>query len=536
MKRIDLIHNAMKTLDKYSGVTTLEVSKFLNLERSNVSKDLNILVNKGILYKNNSRPVKYFLNNHNSMDFTAKSSMDRLAYLYPSLIPSIKLAKTAILYPPNGMNSLIIGDTGVGKSMLATLMHEYANSIDSNKKMPFLHFNCSDYSNNPQLLSSHLFGVKKGTFTGATEDRAGLIEQADGGILFLDEIHNLPSEGQEMLFVYMDTGYFKRFGEVTKKVKSSARIICATNKDINSSLLDTFIRRIPIKIYLPGLEDRLLEERLTLVESFLKDESIKLDKPILVSYNSMLCLLSYHCPYNIGQLKSDITLAVANAYSEYFINNKKQLKINSPDLAPEIKSSLNSPLLKERALLDSLKFVNGYLTYDENSEVTSHSFLKQKHLILASFKNLIKNIDGTINKENPIDFIPDLFADYLNIIKSNISKYHYNLSNSAYDEILSNISLSNISLFDNELKDYLNDDILKDFFHIHLDMIYDRINLMEFNSLPTLNKIKSIFPEYYNIALKLASIIEKTYNINLSNTEILFLNLFSIYLFKKPQA
>lgn len=532
MKRIDLIFNAMKTLDKCDGVSTSEISEFLNLERSNVSKDLNLLVTKGSLHKNNSRPVKYFLNNHNSMDFAAKSSMDRLAYLYPSLTPSIKLAKTAILYPPNGMNSLIIGDTGVGKSMLATLMHEYANSLDSNKSMPFLHFNCSDYSNNVQLLSAHLFGVKKGTFTGATEDRAGLIEQADGGILFLDEIHNLPSEGQEMLFVYMDTGYFKRFGEVAKKVQSSARIICATNKDISSSLLDTFIRRIPIKIYLPGLDERLLEERLTLVEFFIKDESIKLGKPVLVSYNSMLCLLSYHCPYNIGQLKNDITLAVANAYSEYFINNKKHLKINSPDLAPEIKCALNNPLLKERALLDSLNSVNGYFTYDETSEITSHSFLKQKHLILATFKTLIKNIDGVINnKETAGPFICNLFVDYLNVITENISSYHHSLGSSAYDEVLSNLSIS-----DNKLKKHLTDDILKDFFHIHLDMIYDRINFMEFNSLPTLNKINSIFPEYTGLSLSLTSIIEKTYNINLSNTEILFLNIFIIYLSEKPNS
>lgn len=530
MKRIDLVYNSIKTLDKGSGVTTIEVSELLNLERSNVSKDLNLLVNEGLLYKNSSRPVKYFLNNATNVDFTAKSSMDNLAYLYPSLIPSIKLAKTAILYPDNGMNCLIIGDTGVGKSMLAKLMHEYAKSLDIKKNMPFLHFNCSDYSNNPQLLSSHLFGVKKGTFTGATENRAGLIEQADGGILFLDEIHNLPSEGQEMLFVFMDTGYFKRFGEVTKKIHSSARIICATNKDINSSLLDTFIRRIPIKIYIPGLEERLLEERLTLVEYFIKNESIKLNKPIWVSYNTMLCLLSYHCPYNVGQLKNDIKLAIANAYSDYFIHNKKQIKINSPDLPDELKNMLNTQLSQERLLLDSLDMVDGYFIYDKNSVITSHSFLKQKHLILNSFKKLIKDTaSNMINKEIISEAIIDFFIDYLNIIKDVASSYQYSLNNSAYEEFLS--SLSNL---DNELTNYFTDDIVKNFFRIHLDMVYDRINLMDFDSLPTLNKIKSVFPNYYTISLSLKSVIERVYNINLSNTEILFLTIFTIYLYERP--
>lgn len=531
MKRIDLVYNSIKALDKSNGVTTTEVSELLNLERSNVSKDLNLLVNKGLLYKNNSRPVRYFLNNTNNVDFTAKSSMDNLAYLYPSLIPSIKLAKTAILYPDNGMNCLIIGNTGVGKSMLAKLMHEYAKSLNVNKNMPFLHFNCSDYSNNPQLLSSHLFGVKKGTFTGATENRAGLIEQADGGILFLDEIHNLPSEGQEMLFVFMDTGYFKRFGEVTEKIHSSARIICATNKDINSSLLDTFIRRIPIKIYIPGLDERLLEERLTLVEYFIRSESIKLDKPIWVSYNAMLCLLSYHCPYNVGQLKNDIKLAIANAYSDYFINNKKQIKINSPDLPDELKNILNTPLSEERALLDSLNIVDGYFIYNKNSIITSHSFLTQKHFILTSFKKLVQDtVSIAINKEIDIKYIITIFTDYLNVIKNVVSSYQYSLSNSAYEELL-----SNLSSLDNELASYFTDDIIKGFFRIHIDMIYDRINLIDCDYLTTLNRIKFIFPDYYSISLGLKSIIEKVYNVNLSTTEMLFLTIFTTYLYERPR-
>lgn len=522
MKRIDLIYNAMKTLDNGNGMTTIDVSNHLNLERSNVSKDLNLLVSNGKLYKNSSRPVKYFLNNPNATDFTTKSSMDKMGYLYPSLTPAIKLSKTAILYPPNGMNSLIIGNTGVGKSMLAKLMHEYANSLDESKDMPFIHFNCSDYSNNVQLLSAQLFGVKKGTFTGATEDRAGLIEQADGGILFLDEIHNLPSEGQEMLFVFMDTGYFKRFGEVSKRIKSSARIICATNKDINASLLDTFIRRIPIKIFLPGLDERLLEERLTLIEYFIKEESANLDKPVLVSLNAMLCLLSYECPYNVGQLKNDIILAVANAYSEYFIHNKKQIKINTPDLPHEIKKMINTPLEKERALIEMLPSSNGYLTYDSNTEITSHSFLKQKHIILSSYKKMMKEIDTTLHhKEICTDKVIKIFKEYVITVTENLSNFNYNFEPSAYDEVLLNI----IKLDDN-LKEALTDDIFKNFFNIHIDMIYDRINLMECNSLPLLNKLKAVYSNYYTIATNVKSLIEKTYNINLSDTEMLFLVIF----------
>ena len=526
MKRIDIILNSIERLDKGQGVTTIEISNALNLERSNVSKDLNKLVSLGKLYKNSTRPVKYFLNSSSVVNFSARSSIDNLAYLYPSLAPAVKLAKTSIIYPPNGMNSLIIGDTGVGKSMLAKLMYEYAQSLSLSENMPFIHFNCSDYSNNPQLLSAHLFGVKKGTFTGATEDRPGLIEQADGGFLFLDEIHNLPSEGQEMLFVYIDTGYYKRFGEVSKQLKSTTRIICATNKDINSSLLDTFIRRIPIKINLPGLNERLLEERLTLIEYFFKEESLKLDKPILVSYNALLCLLSYHCQYNIGQLKNDITLVVANAFSDYFINNKKQLKINSPDLPELIKSMSNSPLIAEKELLNSLNFENGYITYDSNTEITSHSYVKQQHTILTGFTNLIKNIDNiVINNSSCRKTIHSLFELYLKTIKDNSYNYRFSLNDSAFNQFIDEASLSNDSF-----RQAFESGTIQSFFKIHIDLIYDRIHLLNFNPLPVLNKLKSYFTTEYNLAFDITSIIEKTYNINISSIEVLFLVLFCIYI------
>ncbi|SFC93909.1 sigma 54-interacting transcriptional regulator [Clostridium uliginosum] len=526
MKRIKLIYDTIKKLDNATGITTKKISDYLNLERSNVSKDLNLLVKDNLLYKNNSRPVKYFLNNPNNLDISTNSSMDQLSYFYPSLTHALKLSKTAILYPPNGMNCLIIGDTGVGKSMLASLMHEYASSLNTTKDIPFLHFNCSDYSNNVQLLSSHLFGVKKGTFTGATKDKSGLIEQADGGILFLDEIHNLPSEGQEMLFIFMDTGYFKRFGEVSHKIKSSARIICATNKDINTSLLDTFIRRIPIKIYLPSLNERSLEERLVLIESFLKQESQKLNKPILISYNSILCFLSYDCPYNIGQLKNDITLAVANAYSDYLINNKKQVKINSLDLPDNLQSKLSQPLLSEKNLLNCLNNLNGYFIYDNNTKITNHSFLKYKQSILNSFKDLITNINNSLkNKHLNNSTLVDSFNDYLITIKNNIPNYHYNLNNSAYESLYEN--LININ---ERTKTFFTDDILNNFFHIHIDLIYERINLININCTPIINKLKKLYPDYYSLTLKFKYNIEEIYNVNLSDIEILFLIVLVAYI------
>ena len=90
------------------------------------------------------------------------TSLDTFAIENTSLKIAIEKAKASILYPPNGMHTLLLGETGVGKSMFASLMHEYAIEVEQlPKDAPFIVFNCADYANNPQLLLGQLFGIKK---------------------------------------------------------------------------------------------------------------------------------------------------------------------------------------------------------------------------------------------------------------------------------------------------------------------------------------------------------------------------------------
>ncbi len=206
--------------------------------------------------------------------------------------------------------------------------------------MPFVIFNCADYADNPSLLVSILFGARKGAYTGADSDQQGLIEKANGGMLFLDEIHRLPPEGQEMLFSFLDRGKFRRLGDSETERTSEVGLIAATTESPESALLKTFVRRIPMIIKLPSLVERSMDERLEIIREFYENEATRLGMPINASINSIRALLGYACPNNVGQLKTDIQLLCARAYSDYIAQKKQTVQIVTANLPPHIKEGL----------------------------------------------------------------------------------------------------------------------------------------------------------------------------------------------------
>uniref|UniRef100_UPI0013A5FBF9 sigma 54-interacting transcriptional regulator n=1 Tax=Klebsiella pneumoniae TaxID=573 RepID=UPI0013A5FBF9 len=153
-----------------------------------------------------------------------------------SLHDAVEKGKAAVLYP-HGLHVLLTGPSGVGKTFFAELMHRYACEHAGEKRPPLVYFNCAEYANNPELLSSHLFGHRQGAFTGATENKSGLIEQADGGYLLLDEVHRLPYEGQEKLFSLLDKGEYRPLGTSGPARNIAVRLICATTEPTRHSLI-----------------------------------------------------------------------------------------------------------------------------------------------------------------------------------------------------------------------------------------------------------------------------------------------------------
>ena len=339
MKRIDRIYEALAACNKDEKVTASSLADLLGYSRANISNDLNRLCEEGRAEKSGMKPVYYQC----KIDATFEDSneFDHFLNMNPSLASCGEMAKAAVLYPPHGMHIMLTGETGVGKSMFAELIFRYAverRRIDPDRKL--IAFNCADYANNPQLIMGQLFGVIKGAYTGADQDRPGLLEQADGSILFLDEVHRLPPEGQEMLFSYIDQGHYRRLGETDNRRSGRVMLICATTENPEAIMLQTFLRRIPMLIKIPNLDERGLRERLSLISSAFKSESQRVHNPIEASMNSIRALLGYQCKNNVGQLKTDIQLLCAKAYSDYVSQKKNCIRVSSFDLPPHIRNGL----------------------------------------------------------------------------------------------------------------------------------------------------------------------------------------------------
>ena len=271
------------------------------------------------------------------------SAFDQLIGAQHSLKESIEQAKAAVLYPPNGLHTLITGPTGSGKSLFAKCMYDYAVKSGMLKQgVALVTFNCANYSDNPQLLLSQLFGYAKGAFTGAASDHPGLVESADNGILFLDEIHRLTPEGQEKLFLLLDQGVFRRMGETSKERHVQLQLIGATTESPIECMLSTFLRRIPAHVVLPSLGERPVRERMILVLYFLWREAGQLGQRIYLGEDILSALVHYDCLANVGQLENDIRLTCANVYYQFMLCRTDVCQIRLSDLTANIQQGLMS--------------------------------------------------------------------------------------------------------------------------------------------------------------------------------------------------
>jgi len=219
-----------------------------------------------------------------------------------------QVIETARRIAPTDITVLITGASGTGKELFARAIHHHSNR----RRQPFVAIDCSAIPET--LMESELFGHTKGSFTSANQNRKGLLEEADGGTVFLDEVSNMPASIQVKLLRFLQDSVIRRIGSTATR-KVDVRIVAATNRELSTMVTegkfrqDLYYRLNVIPLNLPTLKERF-EDIEILTEYFLRRLATEIGRPSLtISRDAVDRLLSHTWPGNIRELENTLKRA-----------------------------------------------------------------------------------------------------------------------------------------------------------------------------------------------------------------------------------
>ncbi|OJX54776.1 MAG: sigma-54-dependent Fis family transcriptional regulator [Flavobacterium sp. 38-13] len=298
-----------------------------------------------------------------------KLSFDGIIGDSKSLLQSINLAKKVA---PTDTTVLLTGETGTGKEVFAAAIHQSS----SRKHQNFVAINCSAFSHD--LLESEMFGHIAGSFTGATKDKKGLFEEANGGTIFLDEVGEMALDLQAKLLRVIENGEFLKVGE-NKPTKVDVRIIAATNRDLPKEIesghfrQDLFYRLSVFQIQLPALRERVTDIE-PLAKHFLNFFSLKTNKKIKALSDEFVQLLKLHTwPGNIRELKNVLERSVILETEAILTTDCLPMEIQQLKTA---NTSGESPLLSAFSLASAEKIhIQKVLNYTNHNKTETAKLL-----------------------------------------------------------------------------------------------------------------------------------------------------------------
>jgi|GEM_PF-919617 len=278
----------------------------------------------------------------------------------------IRVGKLASLNVP----VLFLGETGVGKEVFAKALWK----VSVRRNGPFVAVNCSAIPS--ELLEAELFGYEKGAFTGAVSSKEGLVELAKGGVLFLDEIGDLPLHLQPKLLRVLQEKKVRRLGS-TKEIHCDFRLISSTNRDLKRLVKegkfreDLYYRISAAEVYIPPLRERK-EDIPFLVDCILRNISAESNKKIVGYTEGFLKrLLTYPWPGNVRELENALIRAVSNCTGD--ILKEEDLDIFPKDQANHQRISIEDLIREEvRRLVEEGKTNLYYTIMDKLSKIVAH--------------------------------------------------------------------------------------------------------------------------------------------------------------------
>lgn len=212
----------------------------------------------------------------------------------------VKALKQALKVSSVNSTVLILGESGVGKGLFADLIHKNSRRAEQ----PIIKINCGAIPES--LIEAELFGYEKGAFTGAVGSKPGHLEMADGGILFLDEIAELPLSSQVKLLRFMEDGHITRLGS-TRSHQIDVRILAATHRDLQQMVaagsfrLDLYYRLSVIPLSIPALRERR-ECLIPLIRSYIDYFSARIGSNKRLTAAALDTLVGYPFPGNVREL------------------------------------------------------------------------------------------------------------------------------------------------------------------------------------------------------------------------------------------
>ncbi|MFL7965462.1 sigma-54-dependent Fis family transcriptional regulator [Pseudomonas kielensis] len=269
------------------------------------------------------------------------------AEIDPRLADSLRLA---VRVKDRNLPVLIQGETGSGKEVFARQLHQASQRHDR----PFVALNCAAIPES--LIESELFGYVAGAFTGASaKGMQGLLQQADGGTLFLDEIGDMPLALQTRLLRVLAEGEVAPLGASRRKAVD-IQVICATHRDLETLVAagefreDLYFRLGGARFQLPPLRER--SDRLALINRMLAEESTLCGETVQLSSAALECLLGYHWPGNVRQLRHVLRYACAVCEASVVQLSHLPESLHRADAADHGPQPSASP--ERQALLDAL--------------------------------------------------------------------------------------------------------------------------------------------------------------------------------------
>ena len=531
------------------GSSATELAETLGITRANASLELNNLVRQKRAIKIKSYPVRYFpisvleglancrlrlstyevskiqevLISKAHTPLVVRNPFELMIGQNGSLKKAVSQAKAAVHYPPNGLHMLLLGPTGSGKTFFANKVYQYAmfEKLLSNDA-PFESFNCADYYHNPQLLLAQLFGYIEGAYTGANVGKAGLVEKADGGILLLDEIHRLTPEGQEMLFYFIDHGRFNRLGETGFSRKANVLIICATTEDPNSSLLETFLRRIPMTIQIPSLNERSVKEKIELAKFLFEKEAKRVKRTFLVNIDVMDALIQTVAYGNVGQMQSQIQLICAQAFL-HGLHEADEITIGIHDMPEELmgtwrSSSQTFQRSKElEELLDITTRIDPVERLEQDDDETNG------FNIYETIEEKVKILEGEGIGEDQIHqyILTDLHLHVRNFV--NNQQINYNLLK-FMDPKISTLTIELKKIAEEALQNRFDRKFLY-YIGMHLDSYFRREKEEKRLSQMDIREMKTEHQREYYVARLFKYKIEEVLSIQFPEIEVIYLTM-----------